>query len=184
MWLRPRVTVRQILEAEVRPSWVPVVALAAVCAALNNVQFDPEAGGVSMSRSAMPIVMGSARIVFGVLIGPFILAVVGGWLGGEGDPADIRQSVAWSYVPFGAAAALWVVVLLASGVQAFNPAHTPQSALEWVASIVMVAVFVCYVWSIPLLVASLAEVMRFSIFKSILTILIPLVPLWLLEAIT
>lgn len=184
MWLQPRVTIRQIVEAEVRPGWVAPVVVAAICAALNNIHLDPDSAGVSASRSAMPVALGSLQVVFGALIGPYILAVVGGWLGGEGDPAEIRAAIAWSYVPYAAAAILWVVVLLTYGVQAFSPDHTPQSALEWVGSAALLVVFVCYLWTIPLLVGALAEVMRLSIAKTILCLIIPLIPLMLLGAIT
>ena len=79
MWLHPRVTIRQVVEAAVPPGWVAPVAVAAICAALNNVQLDPDTASVSASRSMIPVIMGSLHVVFGALIGPYkLLAVVGG----------------------------------------------------------------------------------------------------------
>jgi len=183
MWFSPRVTIRRVLDAEARSSWVPVVALAAVSSAFGSLQLDPDTTALSASRSAMPMIIGVLQLIFGVLVGPFLLAFVGGWLGGEADPADIREAVAWSYVPIAVGSLLWMPLLLAFGSRVFHNDLAPQSALPWPAMLMLLGISLSYLWSIPLLVGGLAEVQRFSIGKAILSLIILGIPLVLLSAI-
>jgi hypothetical protein len=182
MWFSPRVTMRRLLEAETRPSWIPVVALAAVSSALSSMQLD-EAGALSASRSAMPVIIGSLQVIFGVLVGPFLLAFVGGWLGGEADPADIREVLAWSYVPIAVGSVLWIPLVLTLGTRAFGTDSEPLTGLQWLSVPLLLGIGVSYLWSLPLMVGGLAAVQRFSIGKAILCLVILSVPLLLLGAI-
>lgn len=50
--------------------------------------------------------------MFGVLVGPFLLAFAGEWFGGEADPGDIRQAIAWGYAPFAVAGLCWIPLAL------------------------------------------------------------------------
>src|SRR5687767_12452789 len=110
MWFSPRRTIRGILEAETKPSWITIILLAAAHNSLLSVQLDPGADTVSISRSMFPTIVAVLQFVFGILVGPFLLAIVGGWLGGEADPTEIRHAVVWSNVPFAVATAAWVPV--------------------------------------------------------------------------
>ncbi len=122
IWFSPRRTVRAIVDADVRPSLVPVIALVGLIYALSSLQLDPSDRTLSISRSMFPLVIGVLQLIFGILVGPFLLAFVGGWLGGEADPTDIRQAVAWSYVPFVTAAVIYLPpMLIMFGARAFDP---------------------------------------------------------------
>jgi len=181
IWFSPRITIRRLLDAENRPSWIPVVALTAISSALTAIQLDPE-GTISVPGSTMPVIIGVLQLVFGVLIGPFLLAFTGGWLGGEADPADIRQAVAWSYVPTAVSSVLWIPVLLAFGYRAFGTDVSPESGLEWLGMAALLLMTVAYFWSVPLLVATLAEVQRFSFVKAIVSLVILTIPVLLIGA--
>ena len=182
MWFSPRVTIRRLVEAEVRPSWAPVVALAALSSALLNMQLD-DTGALSASRSFMPVVIGVLQLLFGVLVAPFLLAFVGGWFGGEADPTDIREAVAWSYVPIAVCSALWIPLLLIGGTRVFGSDWAPESGMNWITVPMILGITVSYIWSVPLLVGAIAEVQRFSIGKAILRLIVLLVPTMLLSAI-
>jgi hypothetical protein len=182
MWFSPRVTIRRLVEAEVRPSWAPVVALAALSSALLNMQLD-DTGALSASRSFMPVVIGVLQLLFGVLVAPFLLAFVGGWFGGEADPTDIREAVAWSYVPIAVCSALWIPLLLIGGTRVFGRDWASESGMHWIAVPMILGITVSYIWSVPLLVGAIAEVQRFSIGKAILCLIVLVVPAMLLSAI-
>jgi hypothetical protein len=83
MWFSPRWTIRRIVDAEVRPSWVPVVALAILNGAIRSLQLEPKDNSFSAAQSFYPVVIGGAQFVFAIVVGPILLAVVGGWLGGR-----------------------------------------------------------------------------------------------------
>lgn len=182
MWFSPRVTMRRLVDADVRPSWTPVVALAALSSALLNMQLD-DTGALSASRSVMPVVIGVLQLLFGVLVGPFLLAFIGGWFGGEADPTEIREAIAWSYVPIAVCSALWIPLLLVGGTRVFGRELGPESGVHWITLPMIVTITASYIWSLPLFVGALAEVQRFSIGKAILCLIILAIPTLLLSAI-
>lgn len=165
-----------------RPSWVPVVALAALTQGFVSLQADPSDGTLSLSRSAMPVIIGVLQLVFGVLVGPFLLAFVGSWFGGDADPTDIRQAIAWSYVPVGVGALCGVPPLIAFGGPT-TPDDIPQSPLQWIALLSVLAIALAWAWAFVLEVITLAEVQRFSILRALACIVILLIPVLLLGAI-
>ena len=195
IWFSPRRTIRSIVSAEARPSWVPVIALMAVVTAFTSVQLEPDTGSVSVSRSFVPVAVGVLQLVFGVLVGPFLLAIVGGWLGGDADPGDIRQGVAWSYVPAVTGGLIWLVVMLSLfGVSALDTEALEQamdglvqtdSLPLWQAALVGVVsllIVVGVAWTFVLHIAMLAELQRFNIWRALACVLILLVPFLLIGA--
>jgi hypothetical protein len=180
VWFSPRLTIRRVLAGEPRPSWTAVVALAALHQVFASLQVDPVEGTFSASRSVMPVTLGALQIVFGVLVGPFLLAFVGSWLGGEADADDIRHAVAWSYVPHASFGLLWIPILIAFG---GPPAGaTPAGAVQWIATLLLLVILAGVVWTVVLQVITFAEVQRFAIWRAILSMVILAMPLILLGA--
>jgi hypothetical protein len=154
-----------------------VLALAILNGAIASLQLDPSDNSFSVSGSFYPVVIGGAQSVFGIVVGPILLAVVGGWLGGQADATGIRQAVAWSYVPCAAATVFWIPILLVLGANAFRQDFMPAGAVEWLAMLLLiVALPVPIVWTLVLSVITLAEVQRFSIVRTIASMILPLVP--------
>ena len=75
------------------------------------------------------IFQGGVGLIYGLLISPFIIGLVGGWLRADGDAVDVRLAVAWGYLPVAATVALWVPLLAVFGWEAFrmNP-EAPMAA--------------------------------------------------------
>jgi hypothetical protein len=188
IWFSPRRTVRALVEAETRPSWVPVVALAALHQGASGVLGNPAPDGtISISSAAMPAVLGVLQVIFGVLVGPFILAFTGGWFGGDADPDEIRQSVAWSYAPFAIATiVLLPMIVLSDSVPQGDLADAELMASQMIGALILLGAFLIYLaalaWTLVLQVVTLAEVQRFSIPRAIGSLVILLVPLLLLSA--
>jgi hypothetical protein len=134
MWLSPRTTVSRLIAMEVRPSWIPVVALAGVQQALlwvfQNYTYAVQQPGTA---AGFAVFFGVVGLVYSVLISPFLIAIVGGWFGGDGDADDVRQAVAWSNVPVAVAVVAWIPLFAAFGWKAFNPDPSPQTPLQWLA---------------------------------------------------
>ena len=124
----------------------------------------------------MPVAIGVLQTIFGILVGPFLLAFVGGWLGGDADPGEIRQAVAWGYVPFAVAGLCWIPVAFSG--RGHGAEGTAEVALMLV--LLMLAVILGAAWSVVLQVITLAEVQRFSIVRAIANILILLIPMAIL----
>lgn len=188
IWFSPRRTMRELLAAEVRPGWTLVVGLAALHGALATLGGLAAKGELSFNIAAMPTIIGVLQVVFGVLVGPFLLAFSGGWFGGEADPEEIRQSLAWSYAPFAVTAVCWIPVMLAGGgAVATAPIDAPSAAVA-LKALLFLAVTLVYVaallWTFVLQVITLAEVQHFSVARSLGSIVVWMVPLLLLSLLT
>jgi hypothetical protein len=188
IWFSPRRTIRELLASEVRPGWTLVVGLAALHGALATLAGLAAKGDLSFNTATMPTVIGALQVVFGVLVGPFLLAFSGGWFGGQADPEEIRQSLAWSYAPLAVTAVFWIPVLLAGG-GAIDPVHPDEPSVSVVlkALLLLAATFVyvaASVWTIVLQVITVAEVQHFSIARSFGSIVVWMLPLLLLLLLT
>jgi hypothetical protein len=177
IWFSPRRTIRGIVDSEAAPAWWPVVALTILGTAVFDLQFD-SAGALNPSASFMPVVIGAAQIVFGVLVGPFLLAFVGSWFGGEGDPSDIRQGLAWGYLPQAAASLCWIPIAVTSG----NALAGDAADVPWLVVIASLIVSAGALWSLVTQVITLAEAQRFSILRAVASLVILLIPVMLLGA--
>jgi hypothetical protein len=180
MWFSPRQTIRRIVDAEVRPAIGMVIALAALHQAFHALPPDPADGTSYVALATMPVVVSILQLVYSVLVGPFLIAFVSGWLGGEADASDIRQAVAWSYVPSAVGALAWPPIFLLSGI----PDAAPQTAAEWAALPFALAGLVTLLWTLVLEVITLAEVQRFSILRAIACLVILLLPALLFSLLT
>ena len=185
IWFSPRRTMRELLASEVRPGWTLVVGLAALHAALATLGGLAMKGQLSFTMAAIPTSFVCCKLVFGVLIGPFFLAFSGGWFGGQADPEEIRQSLAWSYAPIAVTAVCWIPVLLVGGPVASVPV-SPLSASMILRALLVLVAFVAYIaaflWAFVLQVITLAEVQHFSVPRSLGSIVVWMIPLLLLAA--
>src|SRR5262249_19222369 len=145
---------------------------------LGVFQPDPDTGSISISRSIFPAAVGLAQFGFGIFIGPFLLAIVGGWLGGEGDPRDIRQAVAWSYLPYVVGNIPVTAALLFGGVSVFDP--TGGGSIPVLLLILGLVAWVVTIWSFVLLIAGIAEVQRISIWRALASVCILMIPVLML----
>lgn len=185
IWFSPRLTMRQLIASESRPSWTLVVGLAALHGALSTLGGLAAKGQLSLGMAVMPTLIGVMQVFFGVLVGPFLLAFSGGWFGGQAEPDDIRQSLAWSYAPYAVTAVVWIPILLVMG-DPMKPesVDTPSAWMILKALLLVVASLVYFsalAWNVVLQVITLAEVQKFSILRSFASIVIWLVPMVLLS---
>jgi hypothetical protein len=124
MWFAPRRTVRTLVASEQRPSWIPVVALAGINSSILTLMGGSEDALRETSTAiGFAIFQGGVQLIYGVLISPFLIALVGGWLSADGDAVDVRIAVAWGYVPVAATIVLWLPVFAAFGVGGFPHEH-------------------------------------------------------------
>jgi hypothetical protein len=187
IWFSPRRTMRELLASDVRPSWTLVVSLASLHGALATLGGLAVKGELSFSMAAVPTIVGVLQVIFGVLVGPFLLAFSGGWFGGQADPEEIRQSLAWSYAPVAVTAVCWIPVLFAGGGAVAPVEVDAPSASMVLTALLILAVTLVYVaalsWTFVLQVITLAEVQHFSVFRSLGSIAVwsmPLLLLWVL----
>jgi hypothetical protein len=163
---------------EQRPSWIPVVALAGINSSfillINQ-------SGDARAPSGLPSFQGGLQLVYGVLISPFIIALVGGWLGAEGDADDVRLAVSWGYVPLAATVILWLRLFAAYGWDAVRlETPPPTTAQAGLMGTLYLPIGLAPLYSYILQLGGIAAALRTSLWRALIILIIPLVPLILL----
>jgi hypothetical protein len=181
MWLSPRTTVSRLIAMEVRPSWIPVVALAGVQQALlwvfQNYTYAVQQPGTA---AGFAVFFGVVGLVYSVLISPFLIAIIGGWFGGDGDADDVRQAIAWSLVPLAVTLVAWIPLFAAFGWKAFNPDPSSDTGLQLLAGCFFLALGIAPIWAFVLQIAGVAVALHFSICRALACLLILALPAALL----
>ena len=181
MWRAPRKTMLHLMNTEERPSWIPVVALSGINQALwwlvgNDASSARNAG----SLVGFALFFGVVQLIYGVLISPFLIALLGGWFGGEGDAADLRHGIAWSFVPQAFVLILWVPLLAAFGWRTFDSTRQVETLLQGLALLCLIPLAVAPVWTFVLQVGAVATAMRLPVWKALITLVILALPALLL----
>jgi hypothetical protein len=181
MWRAPRKTTRHIMSMEERPSWIPVVALAGINQSLlwllsNNASSTRNFG----TAVGFALFYGVGAMIYGVLIAPFLIAILAGWFGGEGDAADVRHGIAWAFVPQAFVLIAWVPLLAAFGWRTFGSKPQPETVLQGFALLCLIPLSIAPIWSFVLEVAAVATAMQLPVWKALVTLLTLAVPSLLL----
>jgi Yip1 domain. len=140
--------------------------------------------GIGLAQGlALTLLLGPVMGLGELYIGSWLLAHVGRWLGGQGDPVTIRTIMAWAGLPNVAALLCWLLMLLQAGDALFTErsdnviktlAGNPLFVIP--ATVQMVLSF----WSISLLVIGLGTAQRLPLGKALLNLLIAILAATLL----
>jgi hypothetical protein len=185
MWVRPRATIRAIVDSDPKRLNVLLVSIAGIHVALD------EFSGLQLGSSLSIPAIFALSVVVGpvVLLGLWYLMAIllkwtGGWIGGTASLVNIRSATAWSYVPYVLLALLWIPKLLVFGPDLFTGSletfrgDLVQSAIYFALLLVQVVVSVWYVF---IYCKALGEVQGFSAWKafgnSLLAALVLIVPI-------
>jgi Yip1-like protein len=179
VWIRPRATIRRIVDADPNRLVVGIAWIAGALAALNfevelsNGQMPP-----SMPLAAMISSLGSIGLaVFAFVLGLLGVAVVYGlgrlyrWsghiLGGSAQTAEVRAAIAWAQVP-----ALYIIAI-----GALMAIFGPETSVETAAaarpfSVWAITRAILTLWTVVISLKMLGEVHRFSAWRGLGTIVL------------
>ncbi len=179
MWVKPRETIRWIVKTD--PNY-KIWWLAAFYGFPLLLRF---AQGLSLGQdfSALTIFIASLILaapigMLGFVIMSALVFWMGKWLGGSASYPEVRASIAWSKMPNAVVGVLWVFLMLLFGGRVFLETFplSPFAGASYVAfSAITLAHTVLIIWSFVLLFRSLAEVQKFSMWKSIINVVLPFV---------
>lgn len=190
IWLRPRRTIRQIVDQDPKRF---VIALAVSTGALNRLmQWTGPAAGSGLPlwlTGATALAIGALTGWIGLYLFGWLYRWVGSWMGGRATGAEVRAAIAWVEIPTFVVFAIWILVTLLSpaSVGAAAPPAAGGAAVTAALGILFgVVSLVGWVWSIVLACNTLAEVHGFSAWKGLGTLIIPnallILPLFLAGA--
>lgn len=171
IWVRPRATMRRILDADPRRRVIALMLAAAVVGALN-IATEPSIPALlhvpAGALLAAALVVLPAWAIVGLYLFGFLLAVTGRWLEGTGDAVAVRGALGWSRVPLIWGGLLIVPRFVLFGGLGGDPAalvESPGAAL--LQGSLGTLEFVLVIWAFVVMLKCLAEAHRFSAWRAL-----------------
>lgn len=156
IWLRPRSTIRQIVDNDPEYGVFALTALSGAALASLDVVGRWVAGEIPLAVVVVFILIaGPVREFAALYIGGWLLLTVGRWLGGSASSPEVRTAIAWSNFPLLAGVA---------GVLLLSVLDATSGYMDILAEVVFLLLFL---WSLLMLAYCLSAVMRFSLLRSV-----------------
>lgn len=186
IWIWPRRTIREIVDYDPNYLVIPLAMIYGINGALRTAR--RESWGDDFNIVLLIAIACGVGLIVGIIslyIGGAILAWIGARLGGKASAEQVRAALAWSSITHILILTCWLVSATVYGSEAFKR-YTPNldarleagSFTSVLSMIVLLGVSGLYLvlqgWNIVLTICCLAEVHRFSIWRSIATLLIPI----------
>ncbi len=173
IWFRPRRTIRAIVDSDPGRFVILLAALSGLGRLFSQVLNG--GSGRLILRLGWLVALIAAPVIGVVslyLVGA-LLWWIGGWFGGRADYDEVRAAMAWSTIPelFGSLLIVPALLLLGLAPQIAQSAPALGTAASILLTIVGIAMSVAGLWTIAVLILCLAEVHRFSIWRSLATTL-------------
>ena len=184
IWFKPRQTIREVVSFNPGYGVVLLAVMTGIYRFLN--QASKRSLGDNLSLGWIIILSLTIGTIGGFLYVYFTgsyMRWVGSWFGGTATTVEARAAVAWSSIPDGLLLIIFVPILLLFREAWFSSTFyeniEPATTL-WIFSLLVPLGMIVLIWRIVLFVACLAEVHRFSVWRSVfvsaLGVVILLVP--------
>lgn len=188
MWVRPRATIRAILDTNPTYGVIVLASLSGVIDILNRAARRSAGDKIEFETILLgAITLGPLAGIAGVYIGGWLLRLTGGWLGGKGDARSLRAAIAWGGVPTLWAGLLWIPQLALIGEEMFTE-QMPRTSenpplLAFLLSTALVELVVA-IWGFVVGLKAVGEAHRFSAWRALgasaLAVALVLVPVALI----
>jgi len=179
MFVRPRQTMRQILDCDPTRLVVVLAMLGGVLTVLDRASIQSMGDRMSVSSIlAMAIPVGVIVGLIMLYLGGAIIQWTGSWFGGRASAAEVRTALAWGRMPFYAAGLLWLPYFAFFGGEVFMSEMPSVEAQPWL-FLVLINLAVLEVglgiWGLITLVLAVAEAHRFPAWNSLGSVVLGMV---------
>jgi hypothetical protein len=173
MWLRPRATVRQVLDTNPNSQVLLLAALSGIVNMFGNAAARSLGDRVPLvGVIALCVLGGALGGILGLYLGGALLAWMGRTLGGHGQAPEVRTALAWAAVP-----TIWGGILLVPELILFQeelftsatPRIDANPILEVLLLVLGLIEIVIGLWTAVVFLKSLGEAHRFSAWRSLAT---------------
>lgn len=161
IWIKPRATMRWILDTEPRRMVLPLAALGGVSQGLQAATPRILADFPIVTIVGLKVAVGAIGGVLGVYLGGFLIRLTGRWLGGSGDSVGVRSALAWSQIPTIWSILLILPLLAAFGAEAFrlDPSSMGDTPGVWLFMLPYIVVqIVVGIWGLVITLKCVGEV--------------------------
>ncbi len=179
IWTAPRKTIQEIVRVNPKMHFWLLSWIYAFPILLHMAQ------NLSMGEVYPMVGIGIVAAVLAPFIGWLFLSIFAGlllwtgrWIGGKGDYLSLRAAVSWSNVPNIVNIVFWVILSLLFGSMLFTQAFAQMDlagAQMGLVAVIFLAQLVLAVWTFVLLLNTVSEVQKFSVWKALLNMLMPFV---------
>lgn len=176
IWYRPRTTIRRIVQ------WYPKRGVYVLAAATGYVQYLGRASAQIMGDNmdllgilGLGLILGPLGGIVSLGISTFAINLVSRRLGGEAESDDTLAALAWGQAPAFISLALWILQLLIFQGDVFKseiPMVEANPSLGLIFIPIVAAGVLVAIGQFVLTVLTVAEVNRFSIWRSIASIVL------------
>ncbi len=179
MFVRPRQTMRQILDGDSTRFVVLLAMLGGVLTVLDRASIDGMGDRIPVSTIfAMAIPIGVLVGLIMLYLGGAVIQWTGSWFGGRGTAAEVRAALAWGRMPFYWAGLLWLPYLGFFGGEVFMGEMPSVEAQPWLLFVLInlaVLEMGMGIWGRVTLVLAVAVAQRFPAWKSLGSIVLAMV---------
>ena len=185
MWLKPRETIREILEYN--PQY-----LVLLLAGLFGIRYALDMAGAYMLGDmfnlwlilAGAIIIGPIIGIISLYISSFLMVWTGKWINGKSSYEHMRAALAWAYIPILWGMLMYLLQIPLFGSELFSSLTPTLSASGLLTSLFIVLSLLGItfdIWSFSLSLKTVSEVQGFSVWKAllnmVLVLLVVLIPL-------
>lgn len=185
MWIRPRKTIRKIINTDPFQHITLLAAIAGIGITLSRASQNSLGDGDSLAQILiLAIPVGMIGGILSLYMRGALLEWTGGWIGGRAQSHEIRAALAWSGIIDIWLMLLWIPDLLIFGKELFTTqtpqidASTPLTVLFWLSFTIQT---IGVIWAVVVSLKCLGEVQRFSTWKALgnsaLPVLVVLLPI-------
>lgn len=177
IWIKPKQTIREVVNSDERKGFVSLCVIYGIPLALNVIQNLFIADTVPVwALLIAALVLSPFLGMAGIYVLSWLLHVSGRWIGGGATRAQVRAAVAWSNVPNVVSIVVWGALLLMFRGLVFGREFSQMPLVGYQAGILfllMLIEMVASVWGFVLLLNTLAEVQKFSLWRAFFNVVIP-----------
>ncbi len=176
MWFKPRQGMKIVLNSEPSYHYLLLIVLGGIGQAFSNAA----AQGLGNLFSTVQIIglcifLGPLSGYLSVLIGGWVFKWVGEKLGGSGSIGQIRQAIAWSWVPIVSTLPLWLVKWLLFKNEMFTtdtPFIDSHPLLRQLYGFIGLIDLVLGLWVLVILYNTVAEAHGFTLWRGVGTVIL------------
>ena len=176
MWIRPRATIRRLIDIDGDPRILLLAGLAGIADVLSTASLRSQGDKISLAAIlGIAVIAGPIKGIIQLYIGGFLLGLTGRWIGGKANSETIRATLAWCSVPI-----VWSLLLLPPELALFGKENFTSATPGIDASTALTLAMIGFglveatvgIWCVVIFVKCLSEVQGFSSWRAVANIIL------------